>query len=164
MADGPHLRVFDYVNHPYQQVRDCLVKDAGSVFQSATNAAASRADNVAAELRINIGGVNIAKEIAIAVEGIEDKPSEPITPPTTILRVRWQAASAPRWFPVMTGELSIYPLTATETQLDFSGVYQPPLGAVGKAINAVVGHRIADASVHQFISQVAAYLRRELNG
>jgi hypothetical protein len=44
-----------------------------------------------------------------------------------------------------------YPLTATETQLDFWGIYEPPLGAVGKAMNAIIGHRIAEASVHRFI-------------
>jgi hypothetical protein len=162
MSDGPQLRVFDYVNHPYTQVRDCLVQDANAVFQAATNAATSRAESVAAELRVNIAGLNVTKEIQIQIVGIEHRPPEGTVPPTTILRLRWQAATGARWFPAMTGQLSIYPLTGSETQLDFTGVYQPPLGAVGKALNAVIGHRIADASVHHFIQQVAAYLRRTL--
>jgi hypothetical protein len=62
----------------------------------------------------------------------------------------------------MKAELSIYPLTATETQLDFRGVYEPPFGAVGKVMNAVVGHRIAEVSVHRFINDVAGYLRHTL--
>jgi hypothetical protein len=41
-------------------------------------------------------------------------------------------------------------------------VYQPPLGAVGKAMNAMVGHRIAEASVHRFIDEVADYLRKNI--
>jgi hypothetical protein len=53
-------------------------------------------------------------------------------------------------------------MTATETQLDFSGVYKPPFGAVGKVINAIVGHRIAEVSVHRFIGDVARYLRQAL--
>jgi hypothetical protein len=69
----------------------------------------------------------------------------------------------PRLFPLMKAQLSIYPLTATETQLDFLGFYEPPFGAVGKAMNAIVGHRIiAEVSVHRFISDVAAYLRKAL--
>ena len=68
----------------------------------------------------------------------------------------------PRLFPLMKAELSIYPLTSTETQLDFSGVYEPPFGAVGKRMNAIVGHRIAEASVHRFVSDVAGYLRQTL--
>lgn len=62
----------------------------------------------------------------------------------------------------MKAELSIYALTATETQLDSSGLYEPPLGALGKAANAVVGHRIAEVSVHRFVSDVAEYLRHAL--
>lgn len=68
----------------------------------------------------------------------------------------------PSLFPFMKAELSIYPLTATETQLDFLGVYEPPLGALGKALNAIVGHRIAEASVHRFVSDVAGYLRQSI--
>ena len=68
----------------------------------------------------------------------------------------------PRLFPLMKGGRFVYPLTATETQLDFSGVYQPPFGTVGKTMNAIVGHRIAEASVHRFVSDVAGYLRQAI--
>ena len=82
--------------------------------------------------------------------------------PVTRLLLEWEGASMPGLFPVMKAELSVYPLTVTETQLDFLGVYEPPFGAVGKAMNAVIGHRIAEASVHRFVSDVAAYLRQAL--
>ena len=42
------------------------------------------------------------------------------------LVLEWEAATMPRLFPLMKAELSIYPLTATETQMDFSGLYEPP--------------------------------------
>src|SRR5579862_3938335 len=44
---GTKIRCFDYVNHPYERVRNALSKDAGALFQSATRAAASRAQSVA---------------------------------------------------------------------------------------------------------------------
>ena len=69
----------------------------------------------------------------------------------------------PNLFPLMKAELSIYPLTASETQLDFFGLYEPPFGAVGKAMKAIVGHRIAEVSVHRFVSDVTAYLRQILS-
>ena len=82
--------------------------------------------------------------------------------PATRLQLEWRAARTPRLFPLMKADLSIYPLTATETQLDFKGVYEPPLGLFGKAVNAVVGYRIAEVSVHRFVSDVAQYLRETL--
>jgi hypothetical protein len=62
----------------------------------------------------------------------------------------------------MSSVLAIYPLTSTETQLDFLGRYDPPLGLVGEAMDAIVGHRIAEASVHRFVTDIARYLREHL--
>jgi hypothetical protein len=162
MSRGSEIRCYDYVNRPYEQVRDALSRNALEVFQSATKAAASRAHSVAAELRLDLGGIAVEAEIAIAVNKVEEKPASAMSGPATRLELEWQAAKAPALFPVMRAELTAYPLTSTETQLDFSGVYEPPLGPVGTALNAVAGHRIAEASVRRFIEDVAAYLRQAL--
>ncbi len=161
MASGRELRFYDYVNHPYEQVRDALKQNALTVFQSATKTAASRAESIASELHVDFHGMAVKTDIKISVTSIEEKLDSASTP-FTRLRLEWEAAAMPRLFPLMTGELAIYPLTKTETQLDFSGVYEPPLGAVGKTMNAIAGHRIAEVSVHRFVSDVAAYLRHTL--
>ena len=162
MSRGPEVRSFDYVNHPYERVRHALKENAREIFQSATKAAASRAQSVAAELHVDFGGIAVSTDIKINVEKIEEKASDSTTGPATRLLLEWEAATMPRLFPLMKGELSVYPLTSTETQLDFSGVYQPPFGALGKTMNAIAGHRIAEASVHRFIDDVARYLRNSL--
>jgi hypothetical protein len=156
------IRCYDYVNHSYEQVRDALSHDAIAVFQSATKAAASRAQSVAAELRVDIGGIAIEADIRIEVRKVEERPADSMSGPVTRLQLEWEAARNPRLFPFMKADLSIYPLTSTETQLDFSGVYEPPLGPLGKAMNAVAGHRIAEVSVHRFVNDVAGYLRQHL--
>ncbi len=76
--------------------------------------------------------------------------------------MEWEAAERPRLFPLMNAQLSLYPLTARETQLDFLGQYDPPLGLLGGAVDAVIGHRIAEASVHRLVADVARYLRQAL--
>ncbi|MGE5322769.1 MAG: hypothetical protein ACM3SW_07900 [Actinomycetota bacterium] len=161
MSKGPEIRCFDYVNHPYERVRDALKENALAVFQSATKAAASRAQSVAAELHVDFGGIAVSTDIKIDVQSVEEKVAAGSSPATR-LTLEWEAATMPRLFPLMKGELSIYPLTSTETQLDFSGVYSPPFGALGKSINAIVLHSMAEASVHRFIADVAGYLRRTL--
>jgi hypothetical protein len=161
MSKGREIRCYDYVNHPYEQVRDALRQDALTVFQSATKAAASRAQSIAAELHVDSGGIGIKTDISISVKNIEEK-VDAVSPPVTRLLLEWEAATMPHLFPLMKAELSIYALTTTETQLDFSGIYEPPFGAVGKVMNAVVGHRIAEVSVHRFINDVAGYLRHAL--
>ena len=164
MSKAYEIRCYDYVNHPYAQVRDALIKDVPRLFQAATKAATSRAASVAAELRVDIGGIGVEADIRISVKNIEEKVPEAISAPTTRLQVEWEAATMPHLFPLMKAEISLYPLTGTETQLDFWGQYEPPLGALGKAVNAIIGHRIADASVHRFVNDVARHLRQTVAG
>ena len=153
------VRSYDYVNHPYAAVRAALVADPTAVFRAATRAAASRVQSVAAELRVTIAGMNVATEIAVGIGEIAEEQSGALGGPVTRIPVSWEAATHPGWFPLMEGVLAVYPLTATETQLDFLGRYDPPAGIVGDAMNALIGHRIAEASVHRFIGDVARYLR-----
>lgn len=162
MSKGLEVHCYDYVNHPYEKVRDALKQNAISVFQAATKAAASRAQSVAAELHVDLGGIGVKADIKISVKNIDEKVADANSGPATKLQLEWEAATAPGFFPFMKADLSVYPLTSTETQLDFGGLYEPPFGALGRAMNAVAGHRIAEASVHRFINDVAEYLRKSL--
>ena len=161
MSTGREIRSYDYVNRPYVRVRDALRQNALAVFQSATKGAASRAQSVAAELQVDLGGIGVNADINISVKSIEEI-VDANSGPTTRLLLEWEATTMPRLFPLMKGALSVYPLSSTETQLDFSGVYEPPFGAVGKTMNAIVGHRIAEVTVHRFVGDVAGYLRQVL--
>lgn len=162
MSKGQRIRSYDYVNHPYEKVRDALIRNPAIVFQAATKAAAARANTLASELRVDLAGIKLGADIAIAVKSVAQPPPTAGSGPATIVHLEWEAATNPHLFPFMTAELAIYPLTATETQLDFSGVYEPPLGVLGSAVNALVGHRIAESSVHRFVSDVAQHLRTTL--
>jgi hypothetical protein len=117
-----------------------------TAFQSATKAAASRAQSIAAELHLDFGGIGVKTDINISAWNIEEKIVDATSTPSTRLLLEWEAATMPRLFPLMKGELSVYSLTSTETQLDFSGIYEPSFGAVGKTVNAIIGHRIAEVS------------------
>ena len=162
VSTGRRIRSFDYVNYPYERVRAALTADALGVFRSATAAAYTRARSVVSALRVSVAGLEVAKEIEIEVHSIDERPASATGHPVTRLKLEWAATSAPRLFPLMKANLRVYPLTATETQLDFSGRYEPPFGWLGTAVNAAIGHRIAEASVDRFVGEVAEYLRTTL--
>ena len=162
MSSPPEIRYFDYVNAGYEQVRDILRRDALAVCRAATKTAAARAASLASELHVNIGGFEIGTDINITLAEVEERPADVKSPRTTTFALEWEAARRPRLFPFMHAKLVVYPLTATETQLELMSRYDPPLGVVGAALDALVGHRIADASVHRFLSEVAAHLRLTL--
>ncbi|MGE0812927.1 MAG: hypothetical protein AB7O28_26085 [Vicinamibacterales bacterium] len=153
------IRSYDYVNRPYAQVRAALVGDPTGIFRDATRAVTDRVRAVAGALKVTVAGLEVGADVLFMVGGISDDAESPLGGPMTRIPVSWEGAEHPGWFPLMDGVLSVYPLTATETQLDFLGRYDPPMGVVGDAVNALVGHRIAEASVHRFIGDVARYLR-----
>jgi hypothetical protein len=156
------IRSYDYVNHPYAAVRDALVKDPAGMLRAATNAAAARARDIAAELHVNIGPLDIGAQIAVTVGKISEQSHAGPMSQMTRIPIEWSAAQRAALFPIMNAELSVYPLTATETQLDFLGRYEPPLGIVGGALDALAGHRIAQASVHRLVADLASYLRQHV--
>ncbi len=162
MSKAKTIRVYDYINHPYEAVREKLSAEALEVFRNATKVAALRAKSVASELHVNFAGIEVGTDISISVKAVEEQPKSVSLPAMTKIHLEWESANLPRLFPFMRAELSVYPLTATETQLDLSGHYEPPFGVVGNVIDSVLGHRIAEASVHQFIRDIAVYLRAEL--
>ena len=163
MSKARSIHFYDYVNHPYEKVREAMRVNTLAVFQNATKTAAKRAKDVSSELYMNIAGIEVGTDISLEVKSFETKPKELNSPPKTIIKIEWAASKNPGLFPVMNAELAVYPLTATETQLDLSGNYEVPLGKLGEALDSVIGHRIVEVSVHRFINDVAAYLRTELS-
>lgn len=161
MTKRHDLRCFDYVNRPYDQVKEALAANALAIFERATRSAADRARDVGAELRIRIGAVEIAADIAIEVTEIAGARS-PANQPATRIDLTWKSKRRPGLFPEMTGSLWAYALSSRETQLELTGSYDPPLGLLGDAIDAIALHRIAEESVRRFITDIASYLRAEL--
>lgn len=153
------IRCYDYVNRPYAEVCDALRCKSNAVFHDATLKAESRGGDVAAGLHVTVAGFEVTKNVEIQVKSyteVESRFGKKMT-----VQFEWKAADSPGFFPSMNAQLDIYPITNTETQLDFHGQYDPPLGMMGKAIDAVLGRRIAEASVHQFLAEVATHLRTQ---
>jgi hypothetical protein len=165
MAKPHELRCYDYVNRPYAVVRDALRADLGGIFERATKSATGRAHALAANLKVELGALEVGTDVVIQVLGVEERDQGPVgRTPTTFIELRWSAARAAALFPSMEAELVVYPLSRDETQVELHGRYKPPLGAVGSALDSLVGHRLADASVHRFVTDVAGLLRGELSG
>jgi hypothetical protein len=153
---NPSLRCFDYVNQPYPRVREAILANPHYVFRHATAAAATQA----ATLHVKVGAIDVGAEVAIRIAGVEN--DHAYDRPATKIALEWQAENSPGMFPSMKATLVIFPLTSTETQLELDGTYAPPLGPLGKAFDAAVGHRLAEASIQRFIQEVAGWLREEL--
>jgi hypothetical protein len=162
MSEPRKLRCYQYVNRPYAAVRDLFRQRPPEVFQRATTSAVERANAIEASLRAGVAGIDIGVDVRIHLHGIHDDAGVAGLSPVTRVTLAWEAKRAPAFFPVMRAELSLFPLTSTETQLELEGAYQPPLGALGNVADAALGHRVAEAAVHRFLDDIVEQIRREL--
>jgi hypothetical protein len=152
---------YGYVKRPFQEVRDILHRDPRKVLQQATHAGATHAQDIYTELRFG-DGVRMGVDVSVSVARIRD--GQPVEGQpnldATFLDLTWEAASAPALFPLMHATLSAWPVVSTDTQLVIEGHYDPPLGFIGAAVDAALGHRVAQATVHRFLEDVINYLGR----
>jgi len=163
MSEPRQLHCYEYVTAPYDAVRQTLSRDALGIFQRATASATARAHELASTLRVSLGALEIGAEVKIVVRGLHE-PVSALGDQRTELELTWKAASAAGLFPSMEATLTVYALSPHETQIELHGRYRPPLGAVGHALDAMVGHRLAEASVLRFVQDLAARLGSELGG
>ena len=73
--------------------------------------------------------------------------------------IRWHDRSHPRWFPTLAGDLVVTPLDEGHCRLSFVGSYEPPGGSVGRVVDDVLLHGVAESTIRAFLRQLAAGLR-----
>lgn len=76
---------------------------------------------------------------------------------TVVIPVVWQAEGLSAAFPILQADLEVAPV-GDETQLTLMGRYDPPLGALGRQLDRLLLHRVAQASVRSFLEGVGAAL------
>jgi hypothetical protein len=165
MSEPRKLRCYQYAKRPYEQIRALMRREPLALLQRATTSAAARAGELAAKLHVSVGGIEVGVDVHPYLQRIREEPIVAGLSPVMVLEVGWEASRAPSLFPSMQHlELSAWPLSSDETQLEVVGEYHPPLGVVGDALDAVVGHRIAEATIHAFLDDVVEQMKRDLPG
>ena len=81
------------------------------------------------------------------------------------LALRWEATGAGgKVFPVLDADLTLVDFGARGTLVALAGVYRPPLGVLGQALDRAGLHRVAVATIRGFLTRVAAELALPYGG
>ena len=81
------------------------------------------------------------------------------------LALRWEATGAGgKVFPVLDADLTLVDFGARGTLVALAGVYRPPLGVLGQALDRAGLHRVAVATIRGFLTRVAAQLALPYGG
>ena len=71
--------------------------------------------------------------------------------------LRWEATgTGGALFPVLDADISLVPAGGSSTVLTLTGSYRPPFGSLGAALDRAVLHRVAAATIRNFLTRVAA--------
>lgn len=103
------------------------------------------------ELRSRVGPASVvAKSVAIAI-GTPQLQKRGLVYP-----LHWTAVGAESLFPEMRADLILTQDGMDKTTITLSGTYDPPLGAVGRALDRVLLGRVADATARDWVDRLAA--------
>ncbi|MFP4149675.1 MAG: hypothetical protein ACLFS9_06105 [Nitriliruptoraceae bacterium] len=151
------LHVYAYVEAPFDLCAKLLAENAAQVFQQATDESADQARVLSRTLELEVGGFSVSRDVVIEVGEFEPRQLT-----ACIVPLRWRAESGRLLFPELTAELEVAALVLDPplTQLTLEGRYEPPLGALGAGADKLALGRLAEATVHRFIHEVADQLRR----
>ncbi len=70
------------------------------------------------------------------------------------VRIAWRAAHRPDLYPTLEGVLRLERTEhAGRSRLRFDATYQPPAGRVGMALDQALMHRVAEASLRDFLGR-----------
>jgi hypothetical protein len=120
-------------------------------------AANERGDRLLAEVGFG-DDVRIARRVAV-----ELGPSVHMST-KTVVPLHWQAAEGLGLFPSVDADLEVAPLGPGATQLAISARYVPPLGRLGRVIDRALLHRVAEATLKDFLDGVGEAVVRAGSG
>jgi hypothetical protein len=79
----------------------------------------------------------------------------------TGLALRWEARGpGGRLFPVLDADLTLVPAGENAALLTLAGAYRPPLGSLGVELDRLLLHRVAEATIRNFLERIATALAR----
>ena len=107
-----------------------------------------RGDVLLADVGVGPLGPRLGRRVAVQL-------GKPVAfPSMTSLPMTWEPLGMDGLFPRLDADLEVGPLGEDRTQLAISARYRPPLGVVGQAIDRVLLHRVAEATVKDFLDRV----------
>jgi hypothetical protein len=138
-----------HIDRSVKACTEALVSGAGKWFPRLG------AKNVGA-VGLHVAGVPLRKRVTVEL-------GEPVKAETWIvLPVSWKATFPEKLFPEMTGRIELAPVEEKVTRLTVSGMYQPPLGPLGRHLDDALMHNVAQATVKELAESIAKRLEKSL--
>jgi hypothetical protein len=143
------LRAFVEIHVPQEGAASVLRRLPQVLVENFATQAMDHGHTVLADVGFEVGSSRVGRQVEIVLgEAVE-------TPSRIWLPINWKPASGTGVFPALEGELEAAPLGKELTQIGLSARYKPPFGVVGSTLDRMFLHRVAEATVQDFVQRVA---------
>jgi hypothetical protein len=100
-----------------------------------------------------VGALGLTKVVRVQVSELAE------TDGSVGLAIRWEATGpGGGLFPALDADLRLLPASDHSTLLVLSGVYRPPLGSLGAALDHAALHGVAAATIRNFLDCLATHI------
>ncbi|MHB1614606.1 MAG: hypothetical protein ACYCXA_07075 [Actinomycetes bacterium] len=77
---------------------------------------------------------------------------------TVVVPMTWTTEDSSSLFPELDADLELAPFGPTRTELTLNGTYVPPMGLIGRRLDQLLLHRVAEATVRSLLRHLAVEL------
>jgi hypothetical protein len=133
---------------PAGAAEKALLDTPAGWLSSMAGTAQRRGDDLLTEVGVGPLGARLSRLVSIQL-------GEPVRfPSMTSLPLTWEPVGLDGLLPRLDANLELGAIGEARTQLAISARYRPPLGAVGRTVDRVLLHRVAEATVKDFLDRV----------
>jgi hypothetical protein len=152
MLGAMFIRYFVELPIPYDRAEAALTGAPGSWVPAVAEDAQNRGERLLADVGFGGRAVRLERQVEVSVGTAMLFVSRMILPLT------WKVTSRDALFPSLESDLELAPLGRDRTQLAINANYRPPLGLVGRTLDRALLHRVAEATVKDFLDRIAERL------
>jgi hypothetical protein len=153
------IRYYLDLSLPFEGVEEALMAAPEAWLPGVAREAEDRGEQLLGEVGFSFDDDHrMSKEVHIQLGPPHRMPGK------TLLPLSWKASGPERLFPSLEADLEIATLGRSRTQLSISARYRPPLGFVGKALDRVLLHRVAEATIKDFLDRVGEGIGSRVSG
>ena len=144
------LRYFAEIAQPLEDVVGALVGAPSEWLGDAAKDSLGKGKQLSTDVGLHFVGRRIQRRVDVSL-------GRPLRlPSATVIPVEWVDHSRAALFPRLRAELEVVGLGRDRCQLAINVRYDPPWGVLGTVADRALLHRVAEATVKDFLDHVAA--------
>jgi hypothetical protein len=141
------VRYFFELDLPFDDVEQALLRSPKEWVPGVAAEAEARGERLLAEVGFGRSAYRIGKKVEIEI-------ADPIRfPSKTVLTMSWRPHGGESLLPSLEADIEVGAMGPARTQLSVSARYRPPLGIVGRIVDRALLHRVAEATVKDFLDR-----------